>query len=367
MDRKRQLSPRKSPKRSPNKKQKLSPKKSPGKEKKYAGTSPRGTFPSGTNGNIKMQRASSPSPRKSMPTTKSKGSPKKNSPLKKMQKNQQMSIKEIADSIVRYGQDHNPYLKTSEMKKSKAPLETSARSGVSSVAPYVPRGKKHDPIVYRYLPEAVAQVLSNLEKIVAKEKDPSFLAVVFDIDSTVLRVIDDPKTGESYATREGIMDVSRLYKFAIQNKMRIFFITARPDYDITPKLSNVQLTKQQLAAMGFKKYDGLILMADETPHTYEAISGFKRDARALALNPQNSLYTRNNSKPPKRIVLTVGDNYGDLLVPLEVHDPSKKRLDPFTPEYDFYELMEKYTDEDIILFDHAEKGVDMALKLPLTD
>ena len=249
-------SPTKTQKKSPGRPKTVSParktKKSPTRSSSAGSSSGRKSpsksgspFPSGTNGNIKMQRADSP--KKKAATSKAKGSPKKGSPKKRLQKKQ---LERISESILRYGDHHNPYVKTSDAKKSKAPLETSGKSAVNDVAPYRPMEEpKNQPIVYKKLNLAVDQVIENLQKILDEKKDfdsPSDLAVVFDIDSTVLRVIDDEKTGESYATRDGIKEIGDIYQFALQHKMRIFFITARPDYKISGDLSNVQLTNGKL-------------------------------------------------------------------------------------------------------------------------
>lgn len=179
-------------------------------------------------------------------------------------------------------------------------------------------------------------------------------AVCFDIDATVLNMVDD-----DHVSRLGLFDMYFVYEHAKKLHYDIFFITARPNIFIDEvKQSNILITQNQLQELGFTEYKGLFLMpAEITDYTYENISEYKRNARKFVVNLG---YT---------IVLSCGDQWSDLLTPLSVYQANPEGNKKFEPMYDFYTLEDKanFPQDKPILIKTPERGTLWGLKLPADD
>lgn len=137
----------------------------------------------------------------------------------------------------------------------------------------------------------------------AKLKQPKKLAVVFDIDETSLSNYNDMKKldfggtiqmidqAEARADDPAIPSTLKLYQFAKQNKVAIFFITGRYQ-------QYRQATITNLHKAGYTSWTGLYLK----PNNYNEASvvPYKAGARQLI------------EKQGYDIVLDIGDQYSDL-------------------------------------------------------
>ena len=125
-----------------------------------------------------------------------------------------------------------------------------------------------------------------------KEWPRDKLAVVFDIDETVVYRVAHSATDERYA-HPAMLDI---YKLALELGYHIFFITARIDVP-----SSRKETVKELRSLGFKKYDGLFMMPEMFLETQE-FSLYKWRARQRILEGKF------------HIVLNSGDQWHDLLL-----------------------------------------------------
>ena len=179
-------------------------------------------------------------------------------------------------------------------------------------------------------------------------------AICFDIDATVLNMVDDENI-----SRLGLFDMYLVYKKALELKYEVFFITARPNVFIDEvKKSNILITQEQLQSAGFTEYTGLALMPEDiTDYTYENISQYKRDARKLIVSDGF------------QIVLSCGDQWSDLLTPLSVYEANEKGNKKFEPMYDFWTLDDKanFPQNKPILVKNPERGTLWGFKLPADD
>lgn len=145
----------------------------------------------------------------------------------------------------------------------------------------------------------VAQVDTN--KISSHKKN---LAIVLDIDETSLSNYDRMLKRNFTASREQfhedvlaadappIKPMLFLYRDAIKQGVKVFFVSGRPDSDL-------DATKTNLIKAGYEDWTGLYLR----PSQYEqkSIVPFKQRTRALI------------SKQGYTIIASIGDQYSDLL------------------------------------------------------
>lgn len=131
------------------------------------------------------------------------------------------------------------------------------------------------------------------------------LAIVLDIDETALSYYDDMKrnafTGNSEAAAAAYMlangkpiePILNLYKYALQQKVNVFFITGRP---ATPEITNA--TTQNLRAAGYESWTKLYFRPVEDDNMN--IKDYKAAAR------------REISNLGYTIILNIGDQEVDL-------------------------------------------------------
>ena len=142
------------------------------------------------------------------------------------------------------------------------------------------------------------QVMQNKQS-----KNPKKLALVLDIDETTLsnynnmsrrNFIGDKAQFEkevNAADAPAIKPMLKLYQKALENKIDVFFITARGE-------AQTSATKKNLIRMGYTKWSGLYLK----PKSYKQHSSklFKTSVRQYL------------SKRGYTILATIGDQYCDL-------------------------------------------------------
>lgn len=131
------------------------------------------------------------------------------------------------------------------------------------------------------------------------------LAIVLDVDETALSYYDDMKrntfTGNSEAAAAAYMlangkaiePILNLYKYAVQRKVDVFFITERP---ATPEIVNA--TTQNLRSAGFDTWTKLYLKPIDNDNL--SIISYKTAAR------------REISNLGYSIILNIGDQEIDL-------------------------------------------------------
>lgn len=192
------------------------------------------------------------------------------------------------------------------------------------------------------LSDAVIEIILYLEKQ-ARYK-PESKALVFDIDATLIKVIDSRDRTEVYATKMGVVEMTFLFKKAKELGFKIYLITARPDIFLDyENTTNYEITRRSLRSLGFSGYTGLALMPYVPHPSREEIACFKRDQRA---------------RIPEKIILTAGDQWTDLLVPKRCYDGNPR----FKPNFSM-DSLEKLPDKFYIL-KTAEGSDAWALKLP---
>lgn len=165
----------------------------------------------------------------------------------------------------------------------------------------------HDSGEYDFDQETVTQrALNYLEKRISDNnrlQNKERLAIVFDIDETTLSnyehlfelhfgiipqlVLEEIQKADDPA----IKATQRLYQYARQKGLSIFFITGRPE-----KLRVI--TEKNLKSVGYGKWDGLYMK----PNDYEnkSIIPYKSSMRKII---QDMGYT---------IVVNIGDQFSDL-------------------------------------------------------
>lgn len=110
-------------------------------------------------------------------------------------------------------------------------------------------------------------------------------AVVFDIDDTVLTLTMVGSVPKK--------QIKAIYDRAVSKGIPVFFVTARID---TP--SNERFTRQELARLGFRDYEGLYMR----PRGYQSVVDISR-AKAQA---------RRDIAKSYNILLNVGDQWTDV-------------------------------------------------------
>lgn len=232
----------------------------------------------------------------------------------------------------------NPFRK--EQPENKAVKQTVHRHDTTNIT----KCKSHS--YDKGLADASEIMIRHLQ---ANKADAESLAVIFDIDDTVLYTEDRPD-GNTYTLRIRLLPMYMVYETAIKLKYKVFFVTARPDVPISDdgKLQNSQYTEAQLASAKFNKYNGLVLMPFENDPTFERIAKYKRNARLMILESYPSL---------NGIILTAGDQWSDLL------DPSSARAKILACNYDRDVLFNLSSSQCYIIKD-PETGVPMGAKLP---
>jgi len=146
------------------------------------------------------------------------------------------------------------------------------------------------------------------------------LAVVFDIDDTVLR-----KTTKHTTT--AFQEMMRLYHIARNLKYSIFFVTARVE---TPE--NRRLTEEELQTKKFTNHSGLFMMPLKVLENLETPnwSMYKYDTRVKIASTNKC-----------QIVLNVGDQMGDLalLAPFQTDPSSLALIRKIEESYDFSQFV----------------------------
>lgn len=147
----------------------------------------------------------------------------------------------------------------------------------------------------------VARALTYLRRAVRRARDPRRLVVVFDIDDTALSTYDCMKDGQFTDARRtycvvgdphpAIAGSLKLYRWAQARRVRVAFVTGRPDYVRT-------VTEQQLKRAGFGgRYELKLRPSDDRR---ESVVPFKSSARKAL------------QRGGRKVVLNVGDQKSDL-------------------------------------------------------
>ncbi|MBB4663722.1 HAD family acid phosphatase [Conexibacter arvalis] len=146
-----------------------------------------------------------------------------------------------------------------------------------------------------------ARALRQLRASVRRAREPRRLVAVFDVDDTALSTYDCMKAGFFTDGRRtacvvtgphtAIAGVLKLFRYAQQRRVRVAFVTGRPEYVRT-------LTLQQLRRAGFRgRYQLLLRPSDDRRHS---VVPFKSSAR------------RSLQRGGRRVVLNIGDQRSDL-------------------------------------------------------
>ena len=134
---------------------------------------------------------------------------------------------------------------------------------------------------FNRLKQPIVDILEN--------SDPSNNFVALDIDSTVLRVLDNRRL-EPEPAGLFVRDVAK------QNKLPVVYITARVD---SPGAREVTL--DELSSVGIDN-PAMVVLRPASVRTWEGISHYKADSRSYVESQTNS-----------RCVMNVGDQWTDLL------------------------------------------------------
>ena len=165
--------------------------------------------------------------------------------------------------------------------------------------------KYHDSGEYnrdieKTIADAMRYLKLSLEKGMPNNKKP---AIVLDIDETALSNYDDMlkmNFGGTYeqireaadkGTDPAIQPTLKLYRFAKDNNVAVFFITGRRE-------AERDATSKNLEAVGYHAWDGLILRGKD--HENDSAVTYKSAARAQI------------EKDGYHIILNVGDQKSDL-------------------------------------------------------
>ena len=168
-------------------------------------------------------------------------------------------------------------------------------------------------------------VLRMLEHV-----DPKKFVVTFDIDATVLK--------EDARAKSGVQrnhPIGQIYDVCTRRGIGVYFITARPRVP-----GNEKATREQLAALGYTKFEEPLYMRPNSLDTWLKIAQFKFKCRREILE-----------KTGKDIFINVGDSLTDV-----VDVKSKDELDALTANV---------SPHAYCLFKPREARVLFAYKLPL--
>ena len=146
----------------------------------------------------------------------------------------------------------------------------------------------------------VKKAKSNLKKDLGADKPPKKPAIVLDIDETALynapclEPVDWALAGLATCAVEGrgiASPVLDFYKYARKQKVKVMFITGRPE-------AIADVTKQNLKSTGYTSYTKLVLKPAD--YTQDSLVPYKSGARAEL---EDAGYT---------IVANMGDQASDL-------------------------------------------------------
>jgi len=168
--------------------------------------------------------------------------------------------------------------------------------------------KYHDSGEYerdieKVIADAMRYLKLCLEKGIPKGKKP---AIILDVDETSLSNYADMlemnfggtnqqvQEAEMKGTDRGIKPTLKLYRFAKDNKVAVFFITGRKEVERTATIKNLQ-------QVGYQGWDGLIMRDAE--HDHDSAVLYKSAAREKI------------EKQGYNILLNVGDQQSDLKGP----------------------------------------------------
>lgn len=129
---------------------------------------------------------------------------------------------------------------------------------------------------------------------IMRTADPERHVITLDIDATILY-----NDSNNYCNAEPNYDVHRVYDVARTKGVLVYFVTARIG---TPE--NRMRTVDQLRCMGLDWYNGLAMRGPEHDSA-EKVSRFKAEARRQI--------AESVRKSGKRILLNVGDQFGDVV------------------------------------------------------
>jgi acid phosphatase len=163
----------------------------------------------------------------------------------------------------------------------------------------------HDTGAYdKDINSTMTQAMQYLKKRVAENKsNAKKLAIVLDIDETSLSnysdireldfggTIEQIQLAEDKGSDPAIEPTLKLYQFAKANKVAVFFITGRHE-------SEREATSQNLKAVGYDNWDGLILRDGE--YTKAPAAVYKTAMR------------KKLSSEGYDIILNIGDQKSDL-------------------------------------------------------
>jgi hypothetical protein len=142
--------------------------------------------------------------------------------------------------------------------------------------------------------------------------DTQHLAIVFDIDDTVLTYLANDMV-------HGSKLLQQFYEEARKLGYSVYFVTARPDIE-----NNLESTMKELQSLGFKNPNGLFLLP---------LSLFKRTSSSAAFYKyQTRLGIEMNFS--KRIILNIGNIWEDLtcFYPYCMHRWGQKLKKRFSPD-----------------------------------
>lgn len=165
--------------------------------------------------------------------------------------------------------------------------------------------KYHDSGEYerdieKTIADAMRYLKLSLEKGMPQGKKP---AIVLDIDETALSNYDDMlkmnfggtyeqiREAETKGTDPAIKPTLKLYRFAKDNKVAVFFITGRKETERDATIKNLE-------AVGYHGWEGLILRNGD--HEHDSAVQYKSAMRAQI------------EKEGYHIILNIGDQKSDL-------------------------------------------------------
>lgn len=166
----------------------------------------------------------------------------------------------------------------------------------------------HDSGEYEYAIDKVTAKVEDyiLQRVSAKDAAKQKMALVFDIDETVLSgykywvalgfggTIDEINADICKGDEEAIPGALHLYNFAKAHNVKVIFITSREE-------GWKKLTEDNLTKVGFKNWDGLILRPVSDKKVNKSATPFKTKMRKQLVDQGYD------------IIASVGDQYSDLV------------------------------------------------------
>lgn len=189
------------------------------------------------------------------------------------------------------------FVSTSEVVWAKEPANLAQAK--NAIIAYHDSGE-YERDIEKVIAESMRYLKLALQQGIPQGKKP---AIVLDVDETALSNYDDMVKmnfggtlqqiieAENKGQDPAILPTLKLYRFAKENKVAVFFVTGR-------KENERQITESNLKAVGYDHWDGLVLRNNNAAH--ETALNYKIAARSKIV------------ADGYHIILTLGDQKSDI-------------------------------------------------------